>query len=372
MVLHCREHKEEAVGLLLHPQQQRENLMKYRPLVALALLLPGLASAGAPDTGKNREQLNFAAPKDWKITHQAQKNNPTTVEMIPEKETLENWTRKITVQIYQNSEKYRPESFIDEMAESAKKTCENVTIVPVRNDRQNGHAFSQKILVRTKPHDSGTNETIQIKAIKGDESFYVVQLADRTEKMSREEMLHWAVYLRDITVSQKAGGLTLVQSLSGKTIRYVPTPEMAVSFSPDRDARKSWEIQHTDGSAVGVIVELVPKGDSINAWKEMVEQQTAFTKASVRQFVDVWKAGLLKTDPQVEYKEATNADGSISVSYRSLKADEVGIRRFMKGGDGIYQLAYQVRPRSATQDALKTWSAILAEATLIPNPNKRK
>ena len=116
--------------------------------------------------------------------------------------------------------------------------------------------------------------------------------------MSREEMLHWAVCLRDITVGQKASELTLVQSAPGKTTRYVPTPEMAVSFSLDKDTRKKWEIQHTDGSAVGVIMELVPKGDSINAWKEMVEQQTSFTKASVRQFVDAWKAGLLKADPK--------------------------------------------------------------------------
>ena len=30
----------------------------------------------------------------------------------------------------------------------------------VRNDRQNGYAFSQKILLRVKPHDTGTNEEI--------------------------------------------------------------------------------------------------------------------------------------------------------------------------------------------------------------------
>jgi hypothetical protein len=347
--------------------------MKYPPLAVLALMLSGLAFAGDAPPGKTEEQLDFTAPKNWKVVHESKESNPTIIELIPEKETLKNWTRKITVQTYPNPEKYQPEAFIDGMAESARKTCEKVTLVPVKNDRQKGFQFSQKVLVRAKPHDANADEVIQIKAIKGDKSFYVVQVADRLEKMSREEMLQWAIYLRDITIVQKTGDLTLVQSLPAKTTRYVPTPEMAVSFSAEKDARKKkWEVQHVDGSAIGVIMEMVPKGDSIHAWNEMVEQQTSFTKVSVRQFVDVWKAGLLKADPQIEYKETADADGSILVSYKSIKADEVGIRRFVKGGDGIYQLAYHVRPKTEDQDVLKTWSKILAEATLVPNPEKQK
>lgn len=174
--------------------------MKYRMLFIAALFLSG--SALATETDGKPEELNFVVPKDWKIAHQAQTKDQAILEIIPEKETVENWTRMVTVQTFGSSEKYQPESFINGMGELAKKTCSGVALIPVRRDQQNGFSFSQKILLCTKNQATNNDETMNIKAIKGEESFYVVQVASRTD-MQREEMQYWALYLRDVVVRRK-------------------------------------------------------------------------------------------------------------------------------------------------------------------------
>ena len=119
-------------------------------------------------------------------------------------------------------------------------------------------------------------------------------------------------------------------------------------------------------------MEFVPQGDSIKKWKELVAQQIVFTKESLRKYVDTWKGGLLKADSKVEVKEETMTDGSILVTYTSLKADETSIRRFIKGKDGVYMLAYHVRPNLKKDEIVKIWEDIIRTANLVPNPEKRK
>jgi hypothetical protein len=153
--------------------------------------------------------------------------------------------------------------------------------------------------------------------------------------------------------------------------KYVPTPEMAMSFGVDKDPKK-WVPQFMDGNAAGIIFELVPAGQSINAWQEMVAQQIAFTKKPLRGYVDEWKAMLFKADPNIELKEEQREDGSILATYTSLAAQEMSLRRFIKAKDGVYMLAYHVRPALKQEDRVRLWREILIASTLVPNPEKKK
>jgi hypothetical protein len=149
----------------------------------------------------------------------------------------------------------------------------------------------------------------------------------------------------------------------------IPTPDSAMAFYINKDARK-WAPQFQDGNKKGFIMEFVIDGDSIKSWKEMVAQQIAFTKTPLRKYVDTWKGLLLKADSKVEFTDGTNTDGSITESYTSISADETSIRRFIQGKDGIYMLAYHVRPKLKDPDIWKIWQGIIESAKLIPNPQK--
>lgn len=160
--------------------------------------------------------------------------------------------------------------------------------------------------------------------------------------------------------------LFLVASVFAK---YVPTPTMAISFDIRKDAR-DWVQKSMEGNAAGFIAELVPKGDSLESWRELVAQQIFFTTQSLRDYVNRWKAGLVKADSKVRLEERKNSDGSITIHYQSDKANEAGIRRFMKASDGIYMLTYQVRPNSKNDQVYQLWADIIGKASLTPNPYK--
>jgi hypothetical protein len=148
---------------------------------------------------------------------------------------------------------------------------------------------------------------------------------------------------------------------------YVPTPVMAVGFDINRDTRE-WERKFVEGNAKGFICELIPKGTSIKSWNELVAQQIFFTRQSLPDYVSRWKAGLVEADANVRIEEHKNSDGSVTIHYHSDKANEAGIRRFMKASDGIYMLTYQVRPKSKDHQVYQLWSGIIDKASLAPNP----
>lgn len=163
-------------------------------------------------------------------------------------------------------------------------------------------------------------------------------------------------------------GFVLFSAMHAK---YVPTPEMAMSFAMDKDPTK-WVPQFMGGNASGVILELVPEGQSIKAWREMVAQQIVFTAKPLRQHVDEWKAMLRRADPAIEITEESHEDGSALVTYTSLAAQEMSMRRFIGSQDGVYMLAYHVRPSLKDEQRIATWRKILTDANLVPNPERRK
>lgn len=153
-----------------------------------------------------------------------------------------------------------------------------------------------------------------------------------------------------------------------RTTGDVPTPRMAMSFNLGRDPR-SWEAQHLDASSRGILVEMVPKGDSVGSWTEMVGQQIIFTPMPVGDFVTAFVSGLRNADPDVKVRGERGADSSITLEYASTVADEVSVRRFFQGPDGVYMMAYHARPSSpGTKPGYLMWKEIVAESRLLPNP----
>jgi hypothetical protein len=156
--------------------------------------------------------------------------------------------------------------------------------------------------------------------------------------------------------------------------RGVPTPDMAMSWNQKKDSR-TWAPQFQGGNQSRILMEFVPQGDDIKKWREMVIHQIDFTSVTLREYVDGWKAMLLRADPKIKITEEQLEDGSLLMTFLSVtpdhSSDELCVRRFIKGSDGVYQLAYSVRPSLKKEDIWIIWSEILSGAKLMPNPEKR-
>jgi hypothetical protein len=151
-------------------------------------------------------------------------------------------------------------------------------------------------------------------------------------------------------------------------------PAMEIRVPLNKDARP-WTLADslTNGPVGSVIVftsEWVPKGDSIDAWKEMFDKKAIITKDTVRHQMDIWKAMLAQVDPKAEVKEEKNADGSITMTYTSVSAGEMGISRYLKADDGIYILSYRVKPSLKDETRWKLWRDIISSATLVSSHAK--
>ncbi|MFT4901428.1 MAG: hypothetical protein ACI81V_000701 [Lentimonas sp.] len=132
-----------------------------------------------------------------------------------------------------------------------------------------------------------------------------------------------------------------------------------------------WKMDHLDRSPAGFIAEFVPQGQTIKAWKEMVAQQITFTNAGLSEHIKQWKGMITTGDPDVIISEETSDSSSITISYKSKIFNEYSIRKFTKGSDGIYALAYHARLNRIDPKRVSLWTEIIADSDLIRNPEKR-
>lgn len=153
--------------------------------------------------------------------------------------------------------------------------------------------------------------------------------------------------------------------------QYVPTPDSAMSFKLGDDPR-NWTMVFRNGNRNAIIAEFTIDREDINHWSEMVAQQIDFGKEPLDRHFAGWVATLRRADPKIVITEKQLADGSILATYDSRAFDEVSVRRFIKGSDGIYALGYHVRHRLKNPEVWTLWTRIVAEASLVPNPMKQR
>ncbi|MFA5529193.1 MAG: hypothetical protein WDA11_00860 [Thiohalomonadaceae bacterium] len=174
--------------------------MKFKSLVTVILFLSGCATTGNINQPIGQEKLNFSVPKNYKIAHQVQSNGQSILELIPQNETLGNWTRMVTIQTFENPEKYNPEKFINGMFQLADNPCENVFSTKILTSTINGFPYSHGSMRCDFKDKNKLGEAFTVKAIKGNKLFYVAQVASRTP-MSNNEAQYWAYYVIGINVS---------------------------------------------------------------------------------------------------------------------------------------------------------------------------
>lgn len=105
----------------------------------------------------------------------------------------------ITIQTFTDTSRYDPEKFILDISRLAKNQCGKVMVEPVATDQQNGFFFSHKVIMCEPNIKTDKSEIMNIKAIKGEKSFYVAQVINRVE-LDENEIRYWALYLRDLMI----------------------------------------------------------------------------------------------------------------------------------------------------------------------------
>lgn len=141
------------------------------------------------------ENLLQGMPGGYKVGYQVRQGDMLLVEMVPENETVEDWSEMLTTQIFYGGLPVTTDVFYQRMASHWKKACNNADDQLIKTGEENGYPFTLWLLTC---RDEET-EITWFKAIKGNDSFYLVQKAWRREP-AKEEITKWMPYLRSVTV----------------------------------------------------------------------------------------------------------------------------------------------------------------------------
>jgi hypothetical protein len=144
-------------------------------------LAAALSLAAAPSHAQlEDENLLVAMPQGFKVGFSDSRNGMNMQEWVLANETVQNWTEMVTVQVFLNRTDLDPVWFLTTMQKQWAGACKGSAATPVATGRVNGYVAATTLLRCPLLASSGKPETTMFKAIKGNDSFYVVQRATRS------------------------------------------------------------------------------------------------------------------------------------------------------------------------------------------------
>lgn len=144
------------------------------------------------------ENLLQTLPQGYKVDYQVRQDNMQMVEMVPQNESVQNWTEMVTTQVMLGL-KASPQAFQKRMQDTWAASCKDSEFTSLRQGEENGYPFAFWMQVCPRNQATGKPEITWFKAIQGNDSFYVVQKAFKFMP-TNEQVVAWTQYLKSVQV----------------------------------------------------------------------------------------------------------------------------------------------------------------------------
>lgn len=153
------------------------------------------------------ERLLADAPRGWKEVFSS--NNPglRMVEFIPEDQNNASWQHKITVESFSAKPLPDPIEFLKGLSVDQSGTCDGFESFSTFSGFENGYPTTVRLMVCKRSDIINQSQVTMLKAIQGDENFYMISraqrgppLADDTPALTEDEIAGWTLYLKAISV----------------------------------------------------------------------------------------------------------------------------------------------------------------------------
>jgi hypothetical protein len=165
----------------------------------LVLAVFALALAAPAAHALENEVLLVAVPKGYKIDYEKKAGNQIMTEMVPQDETVKNWTEMITVQIFLNMRDVTPAQYRARIEGLWGQACTGSEFAKVKEGVERGYPTLTWFQKCPMNNATGKPELTWMKAIQGRDSFYLVQKAYKFEP-SAEQKTQWGGYLDSVRV----------------------------------------------------------------------------------------------------------------------------------------------------------------------------
>jgi hypothetical protein len=145
------------------------------------------------------ENLVEKMPSGFKIGYQKSHDGINMQEWVPDGENVENWSELVTTQIFLGRKNLDTAQFLNAIGQQWLKACPGSTPNAIHTGNANGYPVSMLLLQCPLNPQTGKPETTLFRAIKGNDSFYVVQRAARSTP-TKDQIAKMAQFLGSVNV----------------------------------------------------------------------------------------------------------------------------------------------------------------------------
>lgn len=170
-------------------------------LAATALVFLLAQQAWAQPRG---EQLVTEVPPGYKAEPERRDGDVVTREMLPEGESLKQWTHKFSTHTFLGMTGMSPDEFREAMRQKWAEACKESSAAVVAGGNENGYPFA--VWTLRCPHNASTGkpEIAWFKAVAGKHNFYLVQKVFTSEPTDQQGT-RWMRVLRRTEVCDTRG-----------------------------------------------------------------------------------------------------------------------------------------------------------------------
>jgi hypothetical protein len=144
------------------------------------------------------ENLLTTIPDGYKTDFQDKTSDMLISEMVPVDQSVTNWTEMVTVQIFY-ALKATPAQFKIGIDKEGTRLCPGSSSQPIAQGSENGYPTMVWYQICPLNKATGKPEFTWFKAIEGNDSFYVVQVALKA-RPPQDVITRWMDYLKRVRV----------------------------------------------------------------------------------------------------------------------------------------------------------------------------
>ena len=198
---------------------------RYRAAIALAGAFLGLSSSTA-QAKLEGENLLQPLPGGFKVANEQAEGHASLTEMVPVDESVDQWTRMVTTQVYRGlSDASFFAKYKEQMKDRWSKACDVADTKPFSDSSENGYATHVWLQVCAFKDKQKKSEVTLFKFIQGRDATYVVQMAFHFQP-AKAQLAESMAYLGKVTVcdTRRADSPCPVDESANVTVKTAPEP----------------------------------------------------------------------------------------------------------------------------------------------------
>lgn len=173
------------------------------------------------------ENLLQPLPTGFRIANEQSEGRASLTEMVPANETVDQWTRMVTTQVYRGlSDASFFAKYQAQMKDRWSKACDVADTQPFSDSNENGYATHVWLQVCAFKDKQKKPEVTLFKFIQGRDATYVVQMAFHFQP-AKAQLAASMTYLSKVTVcdTRRADSPCSIDESASVTVKTASEPE---------------------------------------------------------------------------------------------------------------------------------------------------